>query len=688
MNNLAIITKAPPSFEGASFTRGVENKVRRAKTSSVVNSLNRINFHNKQVFVRLRNIWSNSFETIAAQPRPTNESGIQLTWDASNRFLLKDISIYEYFGFFYIDGMKMVWVRADLIAMDCYGITLGKPDGGDEVNERNRRRFKSLSLPTTLTQGMINLQGTMKDCSSTAIAIKIKGDQSASVRKLNIDKSVKISLANGKEVMLEATCRTVRASAYGPETTIVLQPDSPNEKNIKAEHSYSVGQKLTPQPCIEFTHPFLAKKLSFKVVAISGARISVEEDSASSLLMPGMVIPEMAITFANDFKIYCRSQVISTRSGGDVDSTYSDLSIMEMNCKNQVQLASILFQAKNERSYVGTGVDQDELWDFFFETGFVYPKKYGAIEEQKGELKSLYERLYNGGCPDIARHITYRDKGIIYGHVSMFRYYRRTWILHHHAAIRSSRHKAGLVVMDHILQHINEVHNFSDAAMKYIACYFRPNNRFANRVFGGASRFLQDPRKSSLDEFAYSHIDGGEVRELHRGWNLIKSSREDFQELKSYYNDISGGLMLDGLDLGMGNGQDEEEINSRYKEKGLKRERKFYTLKNDDGQVAALFILNFSDVGLNMSSLTNCIQVFVVDKEKVESDKIENALSLLGEHFEGKTSVLLFPRRYADDNALAYENVYTLGILDLNYISKFISFMEGLTKSPSRLVPK
>ena len=122
--------------------------------------------------------------------------------------------------------------------------------------------------------------------------------------------------------------------------------------------------------------------------------------------------------------------------------------------------------------------------------------------------------------------------------------------------------------------------------------------------------------------------------------------------------------------------------------KVLEEKEKFYTLKTANGRLAALFILNFSDVGLNMSSLTNCIQVIVIDKEKVGSDKIESVLSILGDHFGGNTSVLLFPRRYADDNALAYENVYTLGVLDLNYISKFLGFMEGLTKSPLHLAKK
>ncbi|MCK4837192.1 MAG: hypothetical protein KAS94_00230 [Desulfobulbaceae bacterium] len=667
-------------------TRGAERTGRHVKAGGVINSLNRINFHGGHVFVRLRHIWNNSFKTVAAKPEPGEGAGIQLSWDEAGRALSKDIYLYEYCGVFYTDGLKMVWVKAGLISMDTCGVALAAPEGGDEVNERQHRRYLCLEIATRLAQGLISLRGVMKDYSAAAFAIVVAADQRAVVREINVDMPVNIVLGDGDEVLLAATCRIVRTLTTDKEITMVLAPVATNISRFKPKKYRGIRQNLTPQPSIEFNHPFSGKKISLKAVDISGSGISVEEASTDSLLMAGMIIPAMAITFAKSFQIQCRTQVLYNRCPGEGKSVQAGLVFTDMDGENQLQLASILFQAKNDRSYVGTDVNQDDLWNFFFETGFIYPNKYKDIEAQKGKFRALYSRLYNG-CPDIARHIVYRDKGVINGHVSMFRYYQKTWILHHHAAIRSSQHKAGLVVMDHILQHINEVHHLADAAMDYIACYFRPNNRFANRAFGGALRSLQDPRKSSLDEFAYFHHGDSGMRELPNDWDLAQSCREDFVRVKSYYDKISGGLMLDSLDLGevpLAEG----EINSIYRSHGLKRERKFYSLKNQHGRLTAMFILNFSDAGLNMSSLTNCIQIVVIDEEKVGSDKIKSGLDILGAHYGGEAPVLLFPRRYADDNDLAYENIYTLGVLSLNYISKFLDFMTGLTKSPLRLAKK
>ncbi|MEN8135782.1 MAG: PilZ domain-containing protein [Thermodesulfobacteriota bacterium] len=678
-SNELVITETPG-------TRGVERASGLVKAAGVINSLNRINFHGDHVFVRLRHVWNNSFVTVAAKPEPGDGAGIQLLWNEAKRALVKDIHLYEYCGLFYTDGPKMVWVKAGLISMNTCGVTLAAPEGGDEVNERNYRRYPCLEVSARLGQGAISLQGVMKDYSAAAFAVVVPGDQIAAIRKININMPVNIVLGNGKEVLLDATCRIIRGSTSGPEMTIVLKPVSTNISRFKPKEFRSIRQKLTPHPCIEFNHPFLGKKISLKTLDISGAGISVEEDPANSLLMPGMVIPEIAINFANSFRICCRAQVLYNRFTREGDSVQVGLVFVDMNCENQLQLASILFQAKNERSYVGTAVDQDELWNFFFETGFIYPKKYKSIEEQKANFKTLYSRLYNG-CPDIARHVIYRDKGIIYGHLSMLKYYQRTWLLHHHAAIKSSRHKAGLVVMDHLIQHINEVHHLADAAMKYMACYFRPNNRFANRMFGGGLRSLQDPQKGSLDEFAYFHHDDSKEQELPSGWTITRTSSEDFRILKSFYDEISGGLMLVGLDM-EGGSSDDEEINARYREKGLSRERKFFSLKDKDGHLVAIFTLNFSDVGLNMSSLTDCIQVMVIDHEKAGSDKILSTLDILGDNYEGKAPVLMFPKSYADDNGLAYENVYTLGVMDSNYICEWLGFLAGLTKPSLRLAKK
>ncbi|MBU0482693.1 MAG: hypothetical protein KKG47_16490 [Proteobacteria bacterium] len=656
--------------------------VQKAK---VVNALNRINFQGSVVYVTLKRRRYRSQITLSARPAPCRGGTVTLFWCLPDKELPDNLALYEFGNFFYTDGLKKVRVGAAMKTLSATGVELELTDASFEVNVRAFRRFQCMKIATRITQSNLELHGVLKDFNAAGFAVDVSNESLDLLHSLNIENPVYIMIGNHDEILFAEVCRVIRVESHGSGRSVVLGPGSRNIQRFRSKQSRSVRQKLSPQPSIVFRHPFLEKKISLKTLDISGSGLAVEEEPSNTLLMPGMIIPDAAITFSGNFKIMCKAQVLFNIADQKCETCKCGLVYLDMDVENQLQLSSILYQAKNESSYVGGDVDLDDLWDFFFDTGFIYPEKYGSIEEQRDKFKNLYARLYND-CPDIARHIIYKDKGIIYGHVSMFRYYNRTWLLHHHAAVRSTRHKAGLVVMDHILQHINEVHNLNATAMRYIACYFRPNNRFANKSFGGASRSLEDPRKSSLDEFAYFHYHARDrINRLPPGWLLMESCRDDFAILESCYHEISGGLMLEGLDLNNDALEHEREIDETYRELGFKRCRKFFSLKNEVGELGVMFILNHSDTGLNMSSLTNCIQVIVLDSTGVCFSQISMALGTLCGEFGDEASVLLFPRSYADEQQVQYDNIYTLGILDLKYISRFLEYMENLTRSPLRL---
>jgi hypothetical protein len=77
----------------------------------------------------------------------------------------------------------------------------------------------------------------------------------------------------------------------------------------------------------------------------------------------------------------------------------------------------------------------DALWNFFFDTGFIYPEKYAFFQANKEAIKKTYERLYSQS-PHVARHFICQEKGAILGHMAMVRFYENSWLIHHHAATR------------------------------------------------------------------------------------------------------------------------------------------------------------------------------------------------------------------------------------------------------------
>lgn len=657
------------------------------KREQIVNALNRINFHNGQVFVTMKHHRYNSFVNVAARPQPCRGEELDLLWCGPDGTPARPLSAYEYQEFFYTDGLKKVRVAATLRAAGPDGLALTLPEVGQDVSQRRCRRFTCRqTIAAQISQSGQVLPGALADFNGYGFAVDMSGAPDQALRLLNPDKPVNVLLQAEGEVLFAETCRILRLAAETPAAVLVLAPRATHITRFRSKEVRSVRQQLNPQPSIEFDHPFFPRKVSLRAVDISGSGLAVEEEPSHSLLMPGMVIPRAALVFANNFRIECRVQVLFNTPDPEQRTLRCGLVFLDMDVAGQMQLSSILYQARNAHSYVGASVDLDALWDFFFETGFIYPEKYGSIQEQREQFKKLYSRLYNDH-PEISRHILYQDRNVIYGHVSMFRYYDQTWLLHHHAAVKSSQHKAGLVVMDHILQHINEVHNLASTRMRYIACYFRPNNRFAARVFGGAARALANPRKCSLDDFAYSHYQPrADQPGLPPGWLLAESSPEDFTDLQFSYRESSGGLLLEGLDLLLAGLVREREINEQYNRLGLRRERFFFSLRRPDGGLAALCVVNISDVGLNMSDLTNCVQLLVIDEREIGPELVGAVLDELAWYYEGgELSVLLYPLACAERQGIAHDKVYQLTVLDLNFISEYLKFMEGLTGSSLRL---
>ena len=69
-----------------------------------------------------------------------------------------------------------------------------------------------------------------------------------------------------------------------------------------------------PLPDINFKHPLTGRFASLKVQSLSGSGFSVEEDKAHSVLSPGLILPEIELSFANSFKIKCFVQVLYQQS--------------------------------------------------------------------------------------------------------------------------------------------------------------------------------------------------------------------------------------------------------------------------------------------------------------------------------------------------------------------------------------
>jgi hypothetical protein len=652
--------------------------------SHLVNRLNYMNFQDQTILVNLRHVTYDNAIFLRARPLPCAGERLECTW-AETAGLQELLKAYRFDYLLIPDGKKYLLVNSEVVAMDERGISLVLPVTCHEFEARGIKRHPGAEVKVQMMQHGASFNGELVDF--TPVAVRVTGTPvpPATFQWINPETPLNLRLTRGRSVLFSGAFEILSHSSADSARSLVLRQLNSNIRRFKTKKYRNLRQQLVPSPNVIFEHPLIGKRVNLKIADVSGSGFAVEENEGDSVLMAGLMIPDLELSFAHGLALKCTVQVVSRNvvGSGAEKIVRCGVAILEMDIRDHVKLLSILHQVANRRSYVCTEVDMDDLWDFFFETGFIYPGKYAHFQANKEEVKRTYLKLY-GDNPQIARHFIYQDRGAILGHMAMVRFYENSWMFHHHAARKSVTIKAGLAVLDQAGRYLNELSNFRFAHLSFIYCYYRPDNKFPNRVFGGFARHHGDPGSCSLDQFAYFHYGGGEgTPAFGAPWEFAPSSHFDLAELGNYYRHVSGGLLTRAFDLEPASAG-HEELSEEYRALGFRKERFFYSLRKE-GALKAFFMVNCTDAGFNMADLTNCVSAVILD-EQVPPDLVQLALQQVATHYEGgEMPVLTYPVSYLDKHAIPYDKVYTLWILDLQHSDDYFEFCEGQFRSFKRV---
>ena len=430
-----------------------------------------------------------------------------------------------------------------------------------------------------------------------------------------------------------------------------------------------------------FSHPLTGQINRLDVMDLSGSGFSVGELPQDAQLLPGMKLTDLELHLSDTLKLACQAQVVYTRcekSDSSVGQQRSGLAILDMTITDHTQLMAILHRAENRHHGVSPSLDIDRLWEFFFDSGFIYPQKYHSFQEHRREFRETYAKLYNR-APEIARHFVYQECSQIMGHIAMLRTHSNTWLVHHHAADRNRSKTAGLRTMQLVCEAINESEGLYSSHMDYVTLYYRPENRFPHRIFGGAADFYEDRQSCSVDTLSYFHYEKKyDIRwKDSGGWQLAPARSEDLLNLEAFYQRTSGGLMLQAMDL-TPERPDDRELNISYEMAGFQRQQMLFALRHNDITIALFAVLR-TEVGLNLSNLTNAITVIALEPKALSREAFFTAISMLATKFpQKKTPILVYPKEYAPSQAIPVEKHYNFWALDCRNLDPYFEFCNKL----------
>ncbi|MDA8138073.1 MAG: hypothetical protein M0036_05400 [Desulfobacteraceae bacterium] len=676
-----LLTKPEPAVEFDDDALYSEKKINRRQ---LINKLNNLNFKDLNVLVVFRHMKYDREMVRLAYPLPCHDEILSCQW--ADEFDFNQMVESYTFQYLHVPkGQQFLEVLPEVKSIDEKQIVFALPETCNEISSRKLQRHQCSGVTAHLIQNGAVFSGQLVDSSPSQFRVSVETTPPQNFSWIEADVPVTIIFAKENKNLYSAECRIARQDQGLKVRHFTLEPTHRQIHRFPAREFRSSRHKLTPPPDAVFEHPFFGKTVTLKVQDISGTGFSVFEEQSSAVLLPGLIIPKLDLVFGDGTIFRCLAQVVYCNPLGEgrVPMVRCGLTILDMAVKDHIRLLGLMHQTTDPSTYICNRVDIDALWDFFFDTGFIYPEKYEFIKANKAKIKATYEKLYNSN-PSVAVHFIYQQNGRILAHAGILRLFESSWLLHHHAAVRSVSNRGGLTVLNQSGRFIHESHRLHTMKMDYVMCYFRPENKFPSHVFGGATRNINDPAICSVDTFAYFHHRVNKTNppgndHLPDHWELDKVTHEDLLNLQTFYEKRAGGLMLKGLHLSPERFDCSSMIEA-YQDIGLKRERHLFALRYR-AKLCAVVMANVSELGLNMSDLTNAVTFIAVDGNILTPEVYTTVIHHIAHLYETEEiPILLYPLQEASHIGINAEKSYALWVYDTHDIDPYFRYLKRLLK--------
>jgi hypothetical protein len=320
------------------YTDSLESKDwKEIRRSRLINSLNRINFHEGDIFLNFRHLKYGTLVSIPAKPHPCLDQHFECNW-SSPLDVAYNINNYRFESFYFTDGLKQILVEAKLISIDKNGVKFGLPETATEVNSRIIKRYSCEGISLKIIQNGIFFEGELTTFSPISFSVNIPKEIPFTGLEIKQQYPVDIIIEKNKTILYSSKCDIYRISETNEGNILILKPVIDHIQKFKPKKFRSIRQALIPTPAIIFHHPFSRRRVNLKIKDISGAGFSVEESTENSQLLPGMVIPDVIIEFMPGVEINCNSQVIY-RTPLDEKTVKVGAAFLDMPILDQIRLS-------------------------------------------------------------------------------------------------------------------------------------------------------------------------------------------------------------------------------------------------------------------------------------------------------------------------------------------------------------
>ena len=377
------------------------------------------------------------------------------------------------------------------------------------------------------------------------------------------------------------------------------------------------SQPASPDPMVvELASPLLFSPAVKRIHDISGAGFSFEIDAETEVFPVGMRFRRVEIR-AGDQRIRCRGQVRSLARVPERPGTLHCGGGSEaLEESTRVRLADLIMRGRFPDLRDGKDVPFAEVWDFFLRTNFMYPDKLKKLGPLLPQIRQTFASA-NARANRVFKSVVFTRQGEIVGYVSGLRAYRNTWMSQHLAASpgKSGGQLLNFGLAEYFSQNID---------LEFGKIFFRPENRWPARVFGGFAKSVSDPQNSDLRVHTYFTVPADpELVPAAPGIHVIQPSSAELRLVERYFVAKERGVILKANDLTKG-ALELRELDDEFAQIGLRRRRHVLLALQADVPVG-FALAELSSPGLNLSELLSAFSIHVLEVVERPSE-VERAL--------------------------------------------------------------
>ncbi len=562
-----------------------------------------------------------------------------------------------------------------------------KPKFGYLVNERNKTRSKFENAYTklkaqidaeTLAGDITFSSARLIDFSWNTISLVLDRDEGI---LLPNDYIKKITITNADENVIEGSGVVIRSEHQDGTVLAVIEvlelnkrPEIDIHKNER--RSERISMRSRDDAFIEFVHPFVGQKVSAYVHDLSNSGMAIILEANQPVLLQGMLIADASLQLPLRPRIPVTLKIRKITETIKENKLHTRVSIefYDMTATLDKELTAFVQKSVSENLSYIKSEEYDELWEFYFDTGFIYEDKRRQIQRYSELIKATQKKLILSESP-VLKKVVYRSDDKIVANGNALKAFDNTLLLQHLQSLKSNSGEGAKNIIRGMTTFFLDLKTNRKVGNRYVCTYYRPDNLFPSLVFGDVATLIDDPDKCWCTEYQFclkanipTNFEQNEKIQCRWANDADKGALE---ELIINAGDIQW-LKLESLNR---ENITNLAVTNEFVDIGLYRYRRLFVAENTEDGSIGYAICTYSSPGMNLSELTNSVK-FVFNTNEIAKQKIlvnQMIKPILDsyETTEMNDPVLLVKPNQAIPDGFTSEKKYLMWALDLTYIKLF-----------------